>query len=67
MQEKIQTALLGFLKEELNNYSINLAIEITEKLETEDLIYTESDKFKYLSEKNPELELLKKKFNLDFE
>lgn len=67
MQEKIQAALLGFLKEELNNYSINLVIKITEDLKTKDLIYTESDKFKYLSEKNPELEMLKKKFNLDFE
>jgi len=51
----------------LNNFSIELTIEITEDIKTENLIYTESDKFKYLSEKNPELESLKKKFNLDFE
>jgi len=67
MQEKIQSELLGFLKEELNNYSINLTVGITEEIKTENLIYTEKDKFKYLSEKNPELESLKKKFNLDFE
>jgi len=67
LQEKIQSSLLGFLKDELNNFSIELTIEITEDIKTENLIYTESDKFKYLSEKNPELESLKKKFNLDFE
>lgn len=65
--ERIHTDVMGFLKEQLSNYAIELNIGITQEIESKNLIYTATDKFKYLSEINPELEELKKKFNLDFE
>lgn len=65
--ERIHSDAMKFLKEQLNNYSIELNIDILEQIESKNLIYTATDKFKYLSEINPELEELKKKFNLDFE
>lgn len=65
--EKIQADLLGFLKEELSNFDIELKSEVVEELKKKNLIYTANDKFKYLAEQNPKLESLKKIFNLDFE
>jgi DNA polymerase-3 subunit gamma/tau len=67
LAEKIQLGLMGFLKEELSNYSIELQIEVAEEIESKNLIYTATDKYKYLAEQNPALESLKKNFSLDFE
>lgn len=55
---------LNFLRKELNNYAISIK---TKKVEgkLENRLYTNMDKYHYLFEKNPKLEDLRKKFNLD--
>ncbi|WP_316779945.1 DNA polymerase III subunit gamma/tau [Pedobacter antarcticus] len=55
---------LNFLRTRLNNYAINIK---TKKVEgkLENRLYTSIDKYHYLLEKNPKLEDLRKKFNLD--
>ncbi|MBN2520343.1 MAG: DNA polymerase III subunit gamma/tau [Bacteroidales bacterium] len=58
--------LLYFLKKTLKNNTINLEI-LVEETKQEQKLYTQEDKFKYMSEKNKNLGLLKQKFNLDFE
>ncbi len=67
LMEKNNSELMKFLMKELNNYSFEIKFKVAESVKSEDLIYTETDKFKYLLEQNQELDTLKKKFNLDFE
>lgn len=56
----------NFLRKELNNVDIELRIEIMQQQTTKKM-YTDSDRFNYLCEKNPFLGVLKQKFSLDFE
>lgn len=63
---KEKPALLEFLKEKLNNYSIQINTIVVEQ-EKEVHLYTDKDKFTELLKKNPDLLYLKEKFNLDFE
>ncbi len=65
--EKVHSGLMEYLKKELSNFTIELKIEISDDADKQNIIYTSTDKFKYLSEQNPMLESLKKKFNLDLE
>ena len=57
------TDILGYLSSKLNNSQIKMDIHIVEKDETV-MIYTSSEKYDYLSKKNPNLEKLKEHFNL---
>lgn len=57
--------LLGFLRKELNNASINLEVEISETV-IEKRAYTPVEKFQKLTEKNPAMHSLKQKLDLDF-
>lgn len=55
---------IGVLREMIQNYSFDFALEIN--TEKEDLVpYTNADKFKVMSGKNPALLKLKDSFNLD--
>lgn len=63
---KEKPELLEFLKEKLNNYSIQLNTYVVEQKE-EVHLYTDRDKFKELVKKYPDLLYLKEKLNLDFE
>ena len=63
-QEK--SDLLGFLRKELSNYSIQLELVINTVV-TEATAYTDQDKFKKMAEKNPLLNDLKKSLGLDFD
>ena len=56
----------NYLRRELNNSNIEILVEITEA-KISKKIYTETDRFNYLCEKNPVLSFLKQKFALDFE
>jgi hypothetical protein len=62
----IKPELIAWLRRELKNSEIELHIRITEK-EQEKIIYSDTDKYIEMVRKNPKLELLKKKFKLDFE
>ncbi len=64
--EKQKSAILNFLRRELHNSSIDLVVEVTEQVKTNTRPYSNTDKYKYLQEKNPILSKLQKEFNLDF-
>jgi DNA polymerase-3 subunit gamma/tau len=62
--ERQQYDLLRSLKQELNNYDVNLSITINEALEKK-YAYTPLEKFEKLKEKNSNIDLLRKTFDLD--
>ncbi|MFT5215609.1 MAG: DNA polymerase-3 subunit gamma/tau [Glaciecola sp.] len=62
--ERQQYDLLSFLRKKLNNYDITIAISINEE-KVKQYVYTDKEKYEKLKEKNPNLELLRKTFDLD--
>ena len=56
--------LLGFIRKELNNFSLDLKIEVNEKVARR-FAYTPQDKFKKLLEINDHMALLRHTFDLD--
>ena len=65
-QEKIKNKLTEYLFKELNNYYIDITINVSGTAK-KDFIYTTTDKYTYLTKKNDAVRILKEKFNLDFE
>ena len=63
--EKNSNELMGYLRDQLSNDALTLKLYL-ELNETKKFIYTNEEKYKTLSEKNPNLEQFKKKFNLEF-
>ncbi len=63
--EKHKGQILEFLKRELNNYKIDFEITV-DKTVTKKYVYTDQDKFKKLVEKNPNVDLLRRTFDLEF-
>ncbi len=61
----LKPEIIGFLRRSLNNDSIDVHIEIV-KNTSEVKILTEDQKLKAMIQKNNALQLLKNKFNLDF-
>jgi DNA polymerase-3 subunit gamma/tau len=55
---------LNFLRTKLKNFDISIATRKVER-KLENRLYTSTEKYQYLAEKNPALEDLRKKFNLD--
>lgn len=62
----IKPELVTWLRKELKNSNIQLITQITET-EKEKIIYSDSEKYLEMLKLNPNLELLKQKFKLDFE
>jgi len=62
--ERQKHDLLRHLKQELNNFDISLSIVVNEELE-KNYAYSPTEKFEKLKEKNPQIELLRKTFDLD--
>ncbi len=62
--ERQQYELLGFIRKKLNNFDINLSITINEVKEKQ-YAYTPFEKFEKLKEKNPNIDVLRKAFDLD--
>jgi len=62
--EREQYNLLGFLRKKLNNFDINLSITVNETKE-KTFVYTTHEKFEKLKEKNPNIDILRKTFDLD--
>jgi len=62
--ESLQQELLAYLRGTLKHSSIRLVVEI-EKTEEKKLIYTNSEKYEYLSKKYPNLQALRSRFELD--
>jgi len=62
--ERQQYELLGFLRQKLNNFDINLSITVNEEM-AKKYAYTAREKFEKLKEKNPNIDLLRQTFDLD--
>ena len=62
--ERNQGPLLQFIRKKLNNFKIDLDITVNETNEKQ-YVFSTVEKYQRLMEKNPNLELLKKKFDLD--
>lgn len=60
--EKID--LLNFLRTQLENFSIDIVTKQAEQTEKR-MLYTSSEKYQYMLEKNPGLEEFRRHFNLD--
>ncbi len=60
----IKSDTLTFLRDTLNNNTIQLMGELTESDEKK-VIYTNREKFEHLAEKNPNLKILKERLGLD--
>jgi DNA polymerase-3 subunit gamma/tau len=61
-----KTDLIGFLRQELKNYSLQLNYIIAENNDKKN-IYTATDKYKHFLEKNPNINKLRQAFDLDVE
>lgn len=61
--------LVNYLKNNFNNDHVDIKVRVREDPEenSNGKLYTDDDKFKFMSEKNPALQKLKQQFNLDFE
>ena len=55
---------MAYLNKSLNNYKITFEIKV-ETRKSEDYVYGVKEKYKYLKKINPEIEVLKKEFDLD--
>ncbi|WP_298535521.1 DNA polymerase III subunit gamma/tau [uncultured Algibacter sp.] len=62
--ERQQYDLLGYVRKALNNFDISLAITINEVMEKQ-YAYTTLEKFEKLKDKNPNIDILRKTFDLD--
>ncbi len=62
--EQFKPALMRYIKQNLNNYTVELIIEINEE-ETKKYAYTPQEKYQKLKEKNKNIELFKRTFDLD--
>lgn len=62
--ERLKPKLLKYLREKLNNFSIDLKVNVLET-EVKKFIYTPQEKYNKLKEINPDIEILKNKFGLD--
>ena len=62
--ERAKFELLGFLRENLQNYNIDLDITVNETVEKK-YAYTPREKFEILKEKNPAIERLRQEFDLE--
>lgn len=62
--ERAKYELLGFLREKLQNYDIDLDITVNETTEKR-YAYTTREKFEKMKEMNPMIEKLRKEFDLD--
>ena len=58
--------LLNYLRVEMKNFSIDLQTRHMEQTQKKRL-YTSSDKYQHMLEKNPSLEEFKRRFNLDLD
>jgi len=62
--EREQPSLLGYLRGKLHNHEIQIRIEINESIEMKKA-FTSQDKYNRFVELNPNIELLRKLFDLD--
>ncbi len=65
--KKFHDELLVFLKQNLENDTISIKIEITEHIDSKSSKpYTDTEKYQYFAQKNPDLQKMRDRLNLDF-
>jgi DNA polymerase-3 subunit gamma/tau len=64
---EIKVDLLSFIRADLSNYKISLDVTVSNEADPNAVPYTPSEKFKKLAEKNPLLNELKRRFDLEIE
>jgi DNA polymerase-3 subunit gamma/tau len=64
MVQKESIEMLNFLRSELQNFGIEISYKLTER-KVETRLYGNREKYDYLLSKNPKLEELRRRFNLD--
>ena len=57
--------LLPFLHKKLNNFKINIKVNVDE-VEKDEIIFSPKEKYQHLLKINPSLEILRKKFDLEY-
>ena len=62
--EKAKPELLGYLRGHLHNHDITIEVVVNEAVKVKNA-FTPQDKYNRLNEINPNLEVLKKTFDLD--
>lgn len=62
-----ETKLMGYLRKELQNWSISLTIEEGSEENGEKKLYSGKEKFEDMAERNPHLKTLRQKFKLDID
>ena len=62
--ESIRTELIQFLRTNLNNHSLTIEAKLVQ-MESNEMIYTDRERFNYLAEKYPNLKKLQEKLGLD--
>lgn len=66
--ENVRLEVLGKIRERLQNYSIDIALDVTTSEKSDKkMLYTQSDKYEFLVQKHPILSELKQKLGLDHE
>ncbi len=65
--KNIKSELSRFIQSATGMKSVEFVTEVAEVEQNEKKIYTDQDKLEFLMKKNPELEHLKARFNLDFD
>lgn len=66
--ENVRLEVLGKIRERLQNYSIDIALDVTETEKSDKkMLYTQSDKYEFLVQKHPILAEMKQKLGLDHE
>ena len=58
---------IAFLRQKVNNYSLDIKLQITDKPDEKVKYLTGKDKFSAMARKNPNLHFLKSLFNLDID
>ena len=62
--ERVRPGLLKYIREKLNNYKVEIVIDVNEE-EVKKYAYTPHEKYQKLKEKNKDISLLRKTFDLD--
>lgn len=62
--ERQQHEILRSIRQELNNFEVNLSLTVNEEIDKK-YVYTTLEKFQKLKEKNTKIDLLRKTFDLD--
>ena len=66
--ENVRLEVLGKMRERLQNYSIDIALDVTASEKSDKkMLYTQSDKYEFLVQKHPILSEMKQKLGLDHE